>query len=347
MTGISSEKGTWLLFVPVNNVLLGSGKYAEFQIHRVLLCGSAKISRIRNRIGLPFRLSELSKKHGDIQANFFGKHQTFALMRLTGISDETKKQFLKTLREELAILSLSQLGFGRRRYNAAPSVAIESPGGPTLYFMVNTGNKNWRYGGETNVKHGRMGIEKSWHDRQRKGFFIDLLNIIRGKTKVSSVWRKTLRDAAILAGQSQMSNDLPQAFLWNMIAIEMLLTKQGDHYSDTLPERAETFLGWTIQWYEYCYEDKVRDVYKKRCGMVHSGERDEITIEDLLFSDTLLLNVITNIVKHPRLFKSKEALIDYSKRIQAENLLGIRSKNRPKTFRCAIPVYTGNDLTEI
>lgn len=347
MEKVFTEKGSWCFIVPVSNVLIGEDLGSEFTIDRIQLVSQNKLPRIRSRIGFPYHFSVFNAKNPDIQEKFFKKYKTFATKRYTGDGKANLKKFLATVREELALLALSQLGYGRRSFNAAPSIANEQGPGWTFYFMINNSSKHWIFGNEACSKIHMLSLNKNWVKRQKSAFFIDLLKIIRGKTKLSDGWCQDIKNAAILAGQSQMSSDLPQAFLWNMIAIELLLTKQGDHYSEKLPERAEAFLAWTIHWFMNSYDSKIKAIYKKRCDLVHAGKREIIEIEDLLFSDVLLLNVLTNIVKYPKIFRTKDDLITFSDKIQAENLLGIKSKVRPKNFRCRIPVYSKDDLEKI
>jgi hypothetical protein len=187
-------------------------------------------------------------------------------------------------------------------------------------------------------------LDERWLNFQENSFFFDFLRILRGQISISRSWKEEIRKAAILAGESQCSSDLPQAFLWNMIAIELLLTKQGDRYLDSLPERAEAFIGWTVDWKQNNYRELIKDLYRKRCQLVHSGNKSAIEVQDLLFSDEILLNVLTNIVKHPRLFKSKDDVITFSEKVKAEYVLGINPRTRPKTLRFSRPTYDSTDL---
>jgi hypothetical protein len=66
---------------------------------------------------------------------------------------------------------------------------------------------------------------------------------------------------------------------------------------------------------------------------VHRGDREAITKDDLLFTDSLLLNLLMNIVNFPALFSSKQKVIEFGDKVQAEHVLGMRSKVRPKKFR--------------
>jgi hypothetical protein len=135
-----------------------------------------------------------------------------------------------------------------------------------------------------------------------------------------------------------------------MIAIESLLTKHGDKYSAELPNRIEAFLGWIDFWQNSNYADKIRKVYKKRCQYVHDGNPSNINVGDLLFVDTLLLNVLVNIIKHHNIFRSKQNLVDFANKVSAERLLGIvgkQSKVRPSTLVYIAQRYNKDDFKGI
>lgn len=135
-------------------------------------------------------------------------------------------------------------------------------------------------------------------------------------------------------GLSQTANSVADAFLWNMVALELLLTNQGDKVVDALPSRAEALLGWSRNWTEDNFEAKIREAYSRRCLLVHEGNRDSPRREDLFFTDDLLICLLSNLVTHPVLFYSKEAVIEFSKRVEAERLLkGIKTTVRPRSLR--------------
>ncbi len=132
-----------------------------------------------------------------------------------------------------------------------------------------------------------------------------------------------------------------------MIAIEMLLTHRGDKYSEMLPLRAEAFIGWAAAWTNENYKERIQSLYKKRSDFVHRGLRDDIKIADLLFSDTLLWNVLVNILKHPQIFDSRASVIEFSEKVAAEKKLGIETTVTPKTFTFINPRYNDRDLRQI
>jgi hypothetical protein len=274
---------------------------------------------------------------------FFDRATTFATLRETGKLAEFEEPVLDRIREAISLLTLSQLGYAKRRRIAAPAISEENPVGKRSYLVLSSSLDSWTQPNSVVGKFHPLTLDEHWRQFQRESFFLDLLRILRREISVEKGWRKDLRNAAILAGQSQASRDVPQAFLWNMIALELLLTRQGDTYSDALPARAEAFLGWADNWSVENFEERIREVYRKRSALVHSGRRDLISLDDLFFTDDLLLNLLLNIVGHHRIFISKEAVIAFSKRVEAEHLLGIDTRVRPKTLQYWERNYSEHD----
>ena len=316
---IEDEYGTWIFLVPVKDLILTKRVNFEYNIDRVNFISASRLPYRRNKFGFAVRISELRKKYHALLEWFFTDQKTYATLRLRGIGTETAKLFLNMVREELAIIALSQLGYSKRRYNSCPAMSQEYTASKLSYLVFNINSSNWSQQNVTTGKLGPLVIDDRWVNFATKVFFYDVVNIIKGRTKVAKAWRQDIRNAAILAGQSQCSSDIPQSFLWNMIAIELLLTQQGDVYRNALPERAEAFIGWSTNWKLSNYQERIRNVYIKRCNFVHDGNRDAIKVEDVLFTDHLLINILTNIVKNPKIFNSKKQLIDFSEKSKAEH----------------------------
>jgi hypothetical protein len=342
MDDISEERGTWVFLIPISNLKLTEATNFEFRIDRVTFVAGDKLARRRKRFGLPNRLSELRERRKRVREVVFDS-PCFATLRQKGKLKDFEREVFDLIREELAILALSQLGYARRRDIYSPSISNENPMSSRSYYVTNADKGSGRESHSVVANQGSLLLSAKWQNFHQKLFFFDLLRILRGNTKVSKGWRNNLRNAAILVGQSQVSRDLPQAFLWNMIALETLLTQQGDTYMDALPTRAEAFIGWTGFWKVEGFEERIRDVYQKRSSLVHAGKRDLITRSDLFFTDNLLLNLFLNIVGHHGLFASKSSVIEFSKKVQAEHLLGINARVRPKTLRYVHRTYSEDD----
>jgi hypothetical protein len=336
------ERGTWVFLIPISNLKLTEATNFEFRIDRVTFVATDKLPRRRKRFGLPHRISELRHRDKGRRESLFDS-PCFATLRQKGRLKDFEREIFDLIREELAILALSQLGYARRRNVYSPSISNENPMSSRSYYVTNAEKGSSIESHSVVGNQGSLLLSANWQNFQQKLFFFDLLSILRGKMKVSKGWRNDLRNAAILVGQSQVSRDLPQAFLWNMIALETLLTQQGDTYVDALPTRAEAFIGWTGYWKVEGFQERIRDVYQKRCRLVHAGNRNLITRSDVFFTDNLLLNLFQNIVGHCGIFASKSSVIEFSKKVEAEHLLGINARVRPKTLRYLHRTYSEDD----
>lgn len=338
-----NQKGSWCFIVPISGVTLTKDVKKEFRIQRVLLIQGEKIPRIRKRLGLSRRISDLHPRYKE----FFDASKIFAVIHHTGELDETKKACRKMISEELAILSASQLGYMKRRFSAHPAMEGMAKVGNVSDVLINLDDPRSVLGGRVVGKLDTIVISNRWKRYHHSAFFDLLLKILNKKIRVDSEWRAELRRAAILIGQSQASSDLAQSFLWNMIALETLLARQGDKYTEALPMRLEAFLGWVGFWSLHDYPTKIRKVYDKRNLFVHDGNSKNITVEDVLFTDDLLLNLMINIVHHTKMFYSKESVIDFAQKVEAERLLKIKPKVRPKTLHYFSRSYSAQDLADI
>ncbi|SEO34928.1 hypothetical protein [Vreelandella aquamarina] len=342
---LKNQKSRWLLVAPVSGLVLTTVVNEEITINNITFVSSTRLPYVRKRLGFPITINELKKNRWE--KVFFEKNSVYAIGTFGGAGFKTEEEFLKSVKDELSIISLSQLGWGRRRNNACLTISSEKSTGHLHYLMINVIKKSWMMHSEWTGRHGDLWLDSRWHNYHKFSFFYELIEVLKGNIKISEGWKCDIKNAALLAGESQATSDLTHAFLWNMIAIETLLTHQGDSYSSALPKRVEAFIGWTTDWALNDYENKIKEVYRKRCVFVHAGRSDEILIEDLLFTDNILNNIFRNILKHMDIFKSKEDLIGFSLKVEAEHVLGIKSKIRPKTVSFSKMIYNDKDYEKI
>jgi hypothetical protein len=345
---IALVRGTWVYVIPVSGLRLTSVVKEEVTIERVTFISVRKLARVRKRLGLPEPISRLRLRYSMVDF-LSDQNQVVAVLRHTGKPHEIDAIVRKNVTEALWLLSASQLGLKKRRYSSFPVV-----GGRTarrfVQLCINVDSSGGICSGRTEGKLQELITDKFWVSYNRQMFFRNLLGILQGHIKVASSWRDTLRRVALLVGQSQSSSDVAQAFLLNMIAIETLLIEQQDKQKDALPERVEAFIGWIGYWHTSHYEERLREAYAKRCCYVHNGAFDEIQVKDLLFMDDILLNVLANILGHPEVFPSKRSVIEFSQRVSAEKILGLRSRTsgvRPKTLFHVSRNYSDDDLAQI
>ena len=338
---VRSEGGMWTFIVPISGLTLTKDVSQEITVSNVTFVSADKLPRIRKRLKLPWSLKEIKEQTKD--SAFFDGSPAYAIASFGGIGREKEAEFLTSARDELDLLSLSQLVFGCRRRNACLSISSESRPGSLQYFMANSSKKTWSMQRTKTGRFMRLQLDEEWVRFQHFSFFYELLDVINGRTLVSPGWKKDIRNAAILAGKSQSSPDLAHAFLWNVIAIETLLAHQGDSYSTALPKRVESFIGWTTDWSVGNFGERIEGIYKKRCAFVHAGRSDDLTVKDLIFTDTILVNVFFNILKHIDIFPKKDALIEFSMKVEAEHILGVKPRVRPKTISYVDMSYSDED----
>lgn len=337
------ERGKWLFIVPIEGLEISKELGHEITINKVTFVCKSKLPYIRKRLGFPDRISTLVKNR--LYSSFFKHPKYFAVCSLSGEGKDKEDEFIHLVREELDLLSLSQLGYGRRRHNACLSLAKSKPIGKLNYLMLNTDTRSGMLHDKLVGQYMSLRLNSRWANYHGAGYYFKLLSILK-KKELSSSWFDDIKNASLLIGQSQSSNSLTQAFLWNMIALETLLTHGNDKHSRQLPKRARAFIGWSNNWELEEFEEKIQKVYKKRNNIVHSGKVKNLSVDDLLFTDNLLLNILYNITIHIKMFRNKEALISFSEKVEAEHLLGIDSKIRPKTLHFLNIGYTEQDYEQ-
>jgi hypothetical protein len=115
------DDGDWTFVIPVDALYLTEAVGREFRIDRVTFIDSDKLPRVRRkkreRLGLGIPVSEL-KKYPSTK-NLLERSPSLALTRGSGTQEEeVERQCLELVREELSLLTLSQLGYSNRRQMA-------------------------------------------------------------------------------------------------------------------------------------------------------------------------------------------------------------------------------------
>ena len=341
---IKEKYDNWTFIVPISGVSLSETFYNEFRIKRCTLITDEKLKRVRKRFGVYQKLSSYRIKLHD---NLLNESKILAVIRYTGKPRNFIDKCLKYIQDELAILSVSMLGYDKRRYGAAPTILGKSVVNRVIYALLSGSCSDATLNYALEGKPDTLYLNKKWKDYHKNFFFHKLHRIINGDFYLNREWRNTIERASVLIGKSFCSNELVQAFLMNMFALELLLTEQNDKYSIELPKRIEAFIGWTGLWDEENYPEAIKRIYVKRCKIVHAGQLETITVEDLLLTDDLLFNIMNNIVQHINIFPDKKSLIEFSNKVQAEKTLGIKSKIRPKSFSHMSRYYSRSDKKQI
>lgn len=323
------KNSEWLYITPIYRLEIGNVLHGEILIGRVMFVDIKKLPRIRKRIGLPVVVSAIEKRIKP--TNFFEESKTYAILKVKGVPELMENECRRKVEDAVNILSASQLGFCSRSSNSQFGLIKQRSNIIRLFINKTIFESHLNKSVENKVLPFRL--DSDWQGFHKDFFFFDFLKILPNTRAIQKKWKDTIVRSVIMVGKSMQSRDLEYCFLWNMIVIEMLLTEQGDKYSTTLPERAEAFLGWVGYWEEKKFEERIRSLYSKRCQFVHDGNSANITVQDVLFTDDLVFNLLLNIINHIHLFPCKESVINFSKKVQAEKLLGVQPKVQPKTLK--------------
>ncbi|HCE56488.1 MAG TPA: hypothetical protein DER09_01510 [Prolixibacteraceae bacterium] len=337
------KNSNWLYISPVYHLEISKDLKGELSVGRVIFVEANKLARIRKRIGLPIVLSKIDKKIPDV--NFFKESKTFAIIQFKGVPEQKEFECRELIENAINLISSSQLGYCARDNNSQFGIIKTRGTGKRFFINKNIFEANLNSYSENKVLPFRL--DKRWKEFHKDFYFFDLLKLISSNNKIQKKWKETIIRAATMSGKSMQSRDIEYSFLWNMIIVEMLLTEQGDKYSESLPERAEAFIGWVGYWEENKFEEKIRSLYTKRSQFVHDGNSNNITVEDVLFTDDLVFNLLWNIIKHIDLFPSKASVITFSEKVQAEKLLKVKPKVQPKTLKFMNRNYDINRIKRI
>ncbi len=337
---VQDMAGKWLFIAPVGNLALTRDVQNEFKVKRVTFITGAKFRRILKRLKIdPSRI-----KNNRQFDKVLKPESTLAFLHQSGKPSEIKSQCLQMIRDELNILASSQLYYRQRRSSCTLGLIGEYRRGVNEHAFLNTNTKAGLIGTSLADNLIPLTLDKQWKNYHRDSFFGRFLKILQGKVQVKKSWGDDLTRSVRLVGKSFNSTDIASSFLWNMVALEMLLARQGDKYSDVIPKRIEALLGWIGYWETAKFAERIDGVYSLRCKIVHDGRLDLVEPKDLLFTDDLLVNVLFNLVRHPKLFQSKDDVINFAELVSAEHLLGRKSRARPKTLTFIRRTYSPKDF---
>lgn len=317
------EKDNWLFILPIYGLELTKEVNSEIKIDSVTFISVEKLKRVRKKFLIPNKISEL-------RTTFFKNEniKTVALIRQNGEIEDIRISLYKRVQDELNILISSFTGFNNRNFFHKVDYLDNNENSKVSEIFISTRRESRYTDQDKFINIIPLLTCSFWKRYQKKNhYFFDLLKIIKSKKSKF----KELKKVSIVIGKSYNCNDIVDSFLYNMIIMETLLTTRNDKQKETLVSRLGAFFEWLQGWDE-SVENQIDELYKKRSAYVHNLDSDNITIQDVLFTDTLIFNLMNNIVKHPKLFSSKNDLIEFSKKIEAEKVLGIKSKIRPKTF---------------
>lgn len=337
------EKSNWTLFIPIYNLSISNDIGGEIRIEDVSFISSKKIPYIRKKLGLEHTISVYKSWlcTNNIKEMPFEDAEVYACLKTKRSDTQVLSREFGKIKDAIYLLASSQYF----RVNRDSNTAF---GGPEFkdniidnYFLFkNKSDKlNIRSAVVTPIRE--YTIDKQWQKYLRNHFFLKLLKILNDPKRNKEDWRNCFKRCAILAGQSQFSKNIYEAFLYNMIILEILLTRKGDKFPDKIIERLIALFGWFTKEDPRPWEEIIKRLYRLRCDFVHDGISKDITIKDVLYSDMIAFNTLRNLVNLEKTIKNKDDVINLAKKIEALRFLK-KPLKRPNGLR-----YSTKNIEEI
>ncbi|MFT6337167.1 MAG: hypothetical protein ACJATI_003929 [Halioglobus sp.] len=279
---MKESKSDWLYIAPIRGLLLTSFIKNEIKIENVLFVSRKKLPRIRKKLGIPTVISELQniglnnpKSFKESVKKKFSDSETYAIVHFSGTPAENRSANIRRIESAINLLVFSNLGLNTRKFNSHVEIKSSQKVLHTREFVIDKNQE--RFSLNLNTKSPiPLELNKRWLQFHKSFFYLRLLKIISG-SKAKNKWPNTLKSVAITIGKSLNTHNLPDAFLGNMIAMEMLLTTNNDKTSKKLIERTEFLVGWNEDWENQKIYKRIEALYKKRCDYVHDGMTKDIS----------------------------------------------------------------------
>ncbi len=327
----NNQKRDFILLCPIYNLNISKNIGNEVQIERVHILSIDKIPRVRKKLGFKSKISEINKRY--IKHNLPKLFEnitasSFATIKVKRAPQDELINPMNKVKDALWILASSQFGNRRDmvRYFGLPEYQANII---NEFYLYDSNEKKSLRSFDRIAPLPPYTLDKTWKSYMKKHFFFYLLNILNRKIEVDAKWKKNIRSVAILAGKSHFSKNLPLAFLYNMIAIDNLLSSRGERYPNCLIDRLNVLFGWVTGENWEAWKPLIKRLYRLRNEMVHSGDTMHITTKDLIESDNILFNLLYNICRFIKRFPQKKSLVDLSNKVNARRILGQRIKERP------------------
>ncbi len=134
----------WSFLAAVSNLVVEEELNFEYRVKDVTFVAPERVGRRRKRLlGNVPKFYELKRRKplGFLFRRFFEDVDAIAVLRRTGRATEIMERLLETVSDELSVLSLSQLGYAKRRSGARPTIEKGGPLRRECLFLDSRSNK--------------------------------------------------------------------------------------------------------------------------------------------------------------------------------------------------------------
>ena len=342
--------GSHVYLQPVINLRLGKEIGEELTIGDVLLVSSAKLRRIRRRIGLPWSASESPHWISSAVRDF----ETFGVTDCSGAGEVMLRHAEAQIREACSILRCVSWPFAKRsRKNLlrvfGPSDVAYRVLSRQIVVEKTSGNP-----AGTRIEQRRslipFEINHFWHNFQTTHGWLRALSRFVDTTDIDSKWRGAVIRAASLFGESLQEADLALAFLMDMMALDTVLLERNDR-SREIFQRLDAILGWSnlelsTPWFQAPDLKRLSD---RRNDLVHDGDSSHLQPRDLILVDELLGNLLSFVCHMGHKWRARADMIQFAERVACRQKLGIRlyAKEGKLPFKILRPRYSQSEISKL
>jgi len=304
---LEERESDWLLLIPIEKLAISDESPIDgsLEVGNVTFCSP---ERTKQELGDLIRdpesgYTQLAKRSAKLD-----EASAFVVLRQAGRLRSLRPTAHAAVRDAINILVAASCTWHGRMHPVAtgPFGCSPSLGRYCAAFDLSVGGA---VGNEQSIAPFQtLFIDKRWHQHLRDTGFIDVFDAIR-EGSICPQWRRQIRCAASMYGRSLSTVELPDALVFNVIAMETLLTRPSERNGRALARRIKGLLGWDFRRSYPEYEDHVKSLHQVRCAIVHDSDPRGVTGRLLLASDLFVENCLLNIARNLDHFPRKDAMI--------------------------------------
>ena len=342
--------GSHVYLQPVMNLRLGKEIGEELTIGDVLLVSSAKLRRIRRRIGLPWRVSESPQWLSSAVRDF----ETFGVTDCAGAGEMMLRRAEAQIREACSILRCASWPFAKRsRKNLLQVFGPSDVAYRVLSRQIVVEKASGNPVG-TRIEQRRslipFEINHFWHNFQTTHGWLRALSRFVDTTDIDNKWRGAVRRAASLFGESLQEPDRALAFLMDMMALDTVLLERTDR-SREIFQRLDAILGWSnlglsTPWFQAPDLKRLSD---RRNDLVHDGDSSHLQPQDLILVDELLGNLLSFVCNMGYKWRARADMIQFAERVSCRRKLGVPAyaKEGKLPLKVFHPHYSSTEISKL
>jgi hypothetical protein len=304
LNNLRTIDASWLIIIPIDNLVISD---------EPPICGKFQVGDVqfmsRNKAESFLQPPNISAPLSDYKRSIvMDKHETLAIVQRQDTPANLLQIVFRDVREAVGILAATDAFYGTRRMMHGFNILGYSRVTQRIASFVGSTQPHFFF--ERSHDGGIMtwSLDREWHDNIDTTGLLQLFDAINDHN-LDTAWRAQIRGASAFLGRSLMSHERTEAFLFDIFALETLLTRRGERNGRMLARRIKGIAGWHLKNHRPNWEQEIGDIFEVRCEAVHDADYGQLTMEHLLLADIYIKNVLLNVVLNRSTFTSKDALI--------------------------------------